>query len=176
MKHTLIATLLLAVGIAHAQTVIILPGSRGFDNRTEDMARLLEQNGIKAIVAASEPDGRRQTSDTRIGIMGFSQGGREAVLSKGYKAYVGFYPQCNRIRVQPNTLIIYGTSDDYGEGWSCPRLDVAQIAYPGLHHSFDRRKEARVYMDHGRSIRAEYNEAATIDAYAHTVKWFKDHL
>lgn len=176
MIQKILLSLLVTVSIAHAQTVIILPGSYGQDNRTADMTRLLEQNGIKAVVANSEAQGRSQTTDTRIGIMGFSQGGREAVLSKGYKAYVGFYPQCNRIRVQPNTLIIYGTADDYGEGWSCPRLDVAQIAYPGLHHSFDRKKEARTYMDQGRPIRAEYNEAATVDAYAQTVKWFKEKL
>lgn len=168
--------MLLVCGAVQAQTVIILPGSRGQDNRTEDMRALLERNGIRAIVANSEQEGRRQTNDTRIGIVGFSQGGREAVNSSGYKAYVGFYPQCYRITPKPNTLLIYGTLDDYGEATSCPKLNTQQIAYPNAHHSFDRKKETRTYMDHGRPIRAEYNESATEDAYARTVKWFKEHL
>jgi dienelactone hydrolase len=176
MIPKILLTLLLTAGIAHAQTVIILPGSKGPDNRTVDMAQLLEQNGIHAIIANSEQEGKSQTTDTRIGIMGFSQGGREAVLSKGYKAYVGFYPQCNRISVQPNTLIIYGTEDQYGEAQSCPRLNAVQIAYPGAHHSFDRKKEARDYRDLGRLIHAEYNEQAMQDSYKQTIKWFKERL
>ena len=176
MIPKILLSLFLTVSVAHAQTVIILPGSRGQDNRTADMALLLEQNGIRAIVANSEREGRSQTTDTRIGIMGFSQGGREAVLSSGYKAYVGFYPQCYRIRVQPNTLIIYGTEDQYGEATYCPKLDVTQIAYPGAHHSFDRKKESRDYRDGNRLIHAEYNEQATQDSYKQTIKWFKEKL
>lgn len=120
----------------------------------------------------------------RIGVMGWSFGGRVTLLAGrellgkaaqpaagGFRAAVAFYPSCSGGLADDTIplLLLLAELDDWTPATPCVEAakrarqqgrTVLWTVYPGAYHSFDVDARARVYLGH----RLEYNRRADQDA------------
>jgi len=123
--------------------------------------------------------------EERIGVMGWSLGAGEALLTTNevgsvfpkryddsrFRVAVSFYPPCNDLPHRPAIpiLLLLGEADDWTPPFSCvERAKLLQQegrkvfwkVYPGAHHGFDQDVRSRVIRGHT----LEYDGAATADS------------
>jgi dienelactone hydrolase len=148
-----------------------------------------------AFAAAAYLRTRADIDPERLGLVGFSHGGRAALVTaeersataagaKPFKAIVAYYPGCGQI-TQPlatDVQILIGDADDWSPVTLCSDL-VARYAdapthkpllkiYPGALHSFDTNIPARIYFGH----RLAYDAAAAADSFEMTKQFFDNRL
>jgi dienelactone hydrolase len=140
--------------VATGASLATMPDSIGSTARIVDAERAL------ALLA-----GHPRIDPARIAVMGFSSGGRTALLAAqtrfassfgragvGFSAYIALYPDCN-IRLlddtksEPGPLRIFiGEADVLTDAGACARyvdrlkkagVNAAVTTYPGAHHAFD---------------------------------------
>jgi dienelactone hydrolase len=132
----------------------------------------------------------------RIGVIGFSHGGRTvmAAVQGGsslppFVAAVAYYPGCDE-RVHTNvtipTLMLVGDKDDWTPADACravvrslrrPEL-VSLLAYPNAYHGFDVEREGARYVRGARGInhRVERDPVAAPDSITRTKAFFDQRL
>jgi dienelactone hydrolase len=148
-----------------------------------------------AFAAAAYLRGRADIDPERLGLVGFSHGGRAALVTaeersataagaKPFKAIIAYYPGCSRIS-QPlatDVQILIGDADDWTPVTLCSDL-VARYAgapahkpllkiYPDALHAFDTNLPERIYFGH----RLAYDAAAATDSFDMTKQFFDSRL
>lgn len=133
----------------------------------------------------------------KIGVMGYSQGGRtvfEAIKHNfvaytlpedsrdPFKAAVALYPMCMfTAETNVDLLILAGDEDDWAPGSLCKEdppepfdanTEVVVKVYPGATHSFDMDKPDRTY----RGYKLRYSPSAMADAVPRVKAFFDKHL
>lgn len=140
--------------VATGASLATMPASVGSTARIVDAERAL------ALLA-----GHPRIDPARIAVMGFSSGGRTALLAAqtrfasrfgragvGFAAYIALYPDCNvrlidDTQAEPGPLRVFiGEADVLTDAGACTRyvarlkqagVDAAITTYPGAHHAFD---------------------------------------
>jgi dienelactone hydrolase len=160
--------------VATGASLATMPDSVGATSRVVDAERAL------ALLAAHP-----RIDPARIAVMGFSSGGRTAMLLAqtrfasgfgrpgiGFAAYVALYPDCNvrllgDTRVEPGPQRVFiGEADVLTDAAACVRyvermkkagVDAAITTYPGAHHAFDSRMGPTLVRIPGVPISARCN-------------------
>ena len=194
--------------------VVMIPGTSGVDQRQAFYRPHLLRAGIGTFVldiktgifrsrrdrppaednipvvleAARRIRKRADVDGGRVGIMGWSYGGRVAFLMANmektpgpvFAAHVGIYGGCTR---RPRVslynlpmLMLMGTADTYVDPDKCFQFqhnhNVPVIFFEGAHHGFDKLGVNR--NRRGRIMR--WNEDAAHKSRDHVVRFFKKHL
>ncbi len=160
--------------VATGASLATMPGSVSSTARIVDAERALS-------LLAAHP----RIDPARIAVMGFSSGGRTAMLlaqtrfasrygrpGVGFAAYIALYPDCNvhlrdDTRVEPGPQRVFiGEADVLTDAGACTRYvarlkgagaDVAITTYPGAHHAFDSRMGLELVRIPGVPIAARCN-------------------
>jgi len=134
---------------------------RGF---TSQLGLSTAANVADALIALVVLSQLPEIDPDRVGIIGYSVGGLVVVntffkesqnviapATNQFKAYIGYYPQCNIRQWSPNIsqapmLILHGEADEWDAYTACIDLvnslngvnaNASIITYPGAHHVFD---------------------------------------
>jgi dienelactone hydrolase len=152
---------------------------------------------------------RPEIDPTKIGILGFSLGGQQTLTTSvdknraawmgsedGFAVHVAFYPDCKGFlewihptsKIKAPVLILYGSSDSYGDGEYCPKVPEALanltaselkfMRFEGGQHGFDGDKR-EYYKDPasiGPRAYVEGNPAMAAEARKNSIEFLKKYL